>query len=38
MFPRPSFYVALAGAAALAVYLGRFWLKRRASRLLAAAE
>jgi len=39
MFPRPAFTVAVVGAVALAVLLGRLYLtRRRASRTLAAAE
>ncbi len=38
MFPRPAFWVLVAGLAALAVRLARSWMARRASRALAPAE
>ncbi|MDE3175682.1 MAG: sulfoxide reductase heme-binding subunit YedZ [Pseudomonadota bacterium] len=36
MFPRPAFYVALVGMAAIVVMVARHWPARRASRLAAA--
>lgn len=38
MFPRPAFWVAVAGAAALVVYLVQHWKALRSSRTLAAAK